>query len=312
MAKYKTGIVAIAKNENPYILEWLAYHLAIGFDHIWIYDNESTTPLSRMVSRFHSRKHVTFVSWPETGSGRTQIEAYNHFLRRQGRSVAWAAVIDLDEMICLNKDHSIHAFLDRFDDATGVALNWRFFGSAGHKVHGPGLMMERFQRAARIDARVNEGVKSLHRLETVAFLLPHYALYRDREAVVSASGLPVPNDWRIPLASANFAIAQVNHYFVKSVEEWDRKIARHRRYSTDDRDGYFEQLDRNEVEDISILTHLSATQVWMHQLRPRYDPWGKLLDVAASVEDCIDRVIYLLAGISARILRLLRSRNQVD
>ena len=32
-------IVAIAKNEEPYLKEWVEYHFALGFDKIIICDN---------------------------------------------------------------------------------------------------------------------------------------------------------------------------------------------------------------------------------------------------------------------------------
>jgi len=32
-----TALVCIAKNEDHYIEEWIAYHLKLGFDHIFIY-----------------------------------------------------------------------------------------------------------------------------------------------------------------------------------------------------------------------------------------------------------------------------------
>ncbi len=279
MKRYRTGIVAIAKDEHPYLREWLAYHLAIGFEHIWVYDNASATPLSRTVSRRAARGRVTFLRWPNAPRGPTQIAAYNHFLRRFGPDVSWVAVIDVDEMICLKQDRTIAAFLDRFDGASGIALNWRFFGSSGHRAHGPGLMIERFRRAARVDDEVNAGVKSLHRVADVAFLMPHHALYRDRATVVSANGTPVPNEWRIRLDPANFAIAQVNHYFVKSAAEWERKIRRHRGYSSDEREGYFERLDRNEVADAAILAHRDATRAWMRHLErgPGLREWLRAL-----------------------------------
>lgn len=308
MVKYRAGIVAIAKDENSYILEWLAYHLAIGFEHIWVYDNESATPLSRVVSRAAARAHVTILRWPNAASGRTQIEAYNHFRRRFGRNVTWAAIIDLDEMICLKQDRTIQAFLNRFDDATGIALNWRFFGSSGHPTQAPGLMIERFRRAAPSEHEINAGVKSLHRLDSVAFLMPHHALYRDREAVFSASGSPVPNDWRIELEPENFAVAQVNHYFVKSTEEWDRKIRRHKGYSSDDREGYFKRLDRNEVEDATILAHLDATRAWMRRLERRPGISAALLDLMASVADLVNWVANQFGSARARMSPLNRRK----
>ncbi len=282
MNMYRAGIVAIAKDENPYLLEWLAYHLAIGFEHIWVYDNESAVPLTRVISRWAAREHVTIRRWPNAADGRTQIAAYNDFLNRYGHRVAWAAVIDLDEMICLKADRTIADFLERFDSATGIALNWRFFGSAGHQAHTPGLMMERFRKAAPSEHEINEGVKSLHKLDTVAFLMPHHAVYRDRELILSASGARLPNDWRAPLDPANFAIAQVNHYFVKSTEEWSTKIRRHKNYSSDNRDNYFERMDRNEVDEFSILIHLNATKAWMRRLERRPSLTATLLDLIVS------------------------------
>lgn len=35
----KIAIVSIAKNENLYIKDWIDYHLKLGFDDIYIYDN---------------------------------------------------------------------------------------------------------------------------------------------------------------------------------------------------------------------------------------------------------------------------------
>ena len=38
---YDLAIVAIMKNEAPYVKEWLDYYLAAGVNHFYIYDNES-------------------------------------------------------------------------------------------------------------------------------------------------------------------------------------------------------------------------------------------------------------------------------
>ena len=103
MKMYEAGIVAIAKNENRYLLEWAAYHLALGFQHIWIYDNGSDIKLARVFSRFHSKKYVTVIRWPNATDGRTQINAYNNYLSKFRDRVSWTAVIDIDEMICLKK-----------------------------------------------------------------------------------------------------------------------------------------------------------------------------------------------------------------
>lgn len=37
----KSAICSIARNENEYLDEWVTYHLNLGFDHIFIYDNNN-------------------------------------------------------------------------------------------------------------------------------------------------------------------------------------------------------------------------------------------------------------------------------
>ena len=35
-----TALVCIAKDEDNYILEWIDYHLKLGFNHIYVYCND--------------------------------------------------------------------------------------------------------------------------------------------------------------------------------------------------------------------------------------------------------------------------------
>ena len=44
-------IVSTMKNEAPYILEWVAYHKAIGFDAFLIYTNDCTAGTDFMLDR---------------------------------------------------------------------------------------------------------------------------------------------------------------------------------------------------------------------------------------------------------------------
>ena len=37
--QYEVSICAMYKNEAKYILEWIEYHLMIGVDHFYLYNN---------------------------------------------------------------------------------------------------------------------------------------------------------------------------------------------------------------------------------------------------------------------------------
>lgn len=261
--KYQTAICAIAKDENAYVLEWAAYHLALGFDHIFLYDNMSRSSLAEVFSISDSHRYVTVIRWPTIPERAPQLDAYEHFLWTYGREVVWTAVIDLDELINLKQHQSISAFLRLFENATGVAINWRFFGSAGERTQRPGLLMERFTRASPITFAPNRTVKTLYRTEHVGKLCHHISAYRVEAQVRSADGSAVANDPQVPITAANFAIAQVNHYFVKSREEWERKIARGYAWKTVDKSGMLDEYDRNECEDTTILSRKAETERWM-------------------------------------------------
>lgn len=261
--KYHSAVVAIARDENPYLLEWAAYHLAIGFEHVFVYDNMSREPLADLFSVEGAHRYVTVTRWPTLPDQSPQIKAYEHYLWSHGRDVDWTAVFDLDELLNLKRHDTIADFLAGFDAATGVAINWRFFGSSGETRHRSGLMMERFTRAAPIDFPKNATVKSIHRTKHVSRLMHHYSGYLVPEDVRSPDGSRVANGPTIAPTESNLAAAQVNHYFVKSREEWDRKMNRGYNWKTVDKRDMLALNDRNECEDASILKWKAETERWM-------------------------------------------------
>lgn len=261
--KYHTAICAIARDENPYLLEWAAYHLAIGFEHIFLYDNMSRESLAELLSIPNSHRYVTVTRWPTFPDQSPQLKAYEHYLWTHGRDVDWTAVFDLDELLNLKQHASVADFLAPFDEATGVAINWRFFGSSGETRHRSGLMMERFTRAAPVDFAKNGTVKSIHRTRHVARLMHHYSGYLVPEDVRSPDRSLVANGPMVKPTESNFAVAQVNHYFVKSREEWERKMSRGYNWKTVDKRDMLALKDRNECEDTSILKWREETERWM-------------------------------------------------
>ena len=207
------SIVAIAKDEDPYIIEWLAYHLAIGVDHIFVYDNGSRIPIASQLSALGSWRSVTVTRWEDRPGKDSQIEAYAHYLRRYGRKFEWTAAIDIDEFLCLPQDDSVKNFLDRFPNANGIIINWRYFGSSGHARHDPRPVTERFTLAAQIHSSINTGVKAIYRTADVERLFHHWSPLKVPRKVCSPNGGIVADDTHTILAidDTNFAVAQLNH-----------------------------------------------------------------------------------------------------
>lgn len=123
----ETAICAISKNENAYINDWVNYHLALGFDKIYLYDNNnSDTPF---VGGFIEQKdRVEIIDWHSCEDHfANQIEAYKNFIMDYAQAFDWCAIIDVDEFICLNTNN-IKDFLSKAPDNSNIVLNWRVYG----------------------------------------------------------------------------------------------------------------------------------------------------------------------------------------
>ena len=62
--KYELAIVAILKNEAPYIKEWIDYHLLAGVDHFYLYDNESEDNLKEILQPYIDINIVDYEFFP--------------------------------------------------------------------------------------------------------------------------------------------------------------------------------------------------------------------------------------------------------
>ena len=50
--KYDLAVVAIFKNEAPYLCEWLGYHLLAGVEHFYLYDNDSSDNCDEIIEPY--------------------------------------------------------------------------------------------------------------------------------------------------------------------------------------------------------------------------------------------------------------------
>ena len=127
-------IVCIAKKEEDYIEEFIVYHLALGFKHIFLYDNEDVPTYENLLEKY--KENVRFIHLPFNNYTRpVQYMALDHFVNNYlfSTDITHVAHIDIDEFIVLKKHDNICDFIQEYivDDCQGIAMNWRFFGSSG-------------------------------------------------------------------------------------------------------------------------------------------------------------------------------------
>ncbi|MFA0813009.1 glycosyltransferase family 92 protein [Microbulbifer epialgicus] len=221
----KLGIAAIFKNEYDYILEWIAYHKLMGVDNFYIADNVSDDGSSQLLEALDYLGVIKRVHFPRVGDVGPQVPAYNHILNYYGGEVDLLAFIDADEFIVSTNELSLKENLAAFhaiEDAGALALNWRNFGSSGHKVRSAGPVIERFRRASKKDHDFNRHIKTILKPSMVQKMNIHECTLKsggyysgNLEPTKFENGAPSEPK----TVDVQYNRVRINHYVVKSRQE---------------------------------------------------------------------------------------------
>lgn len=255
---YYASLCTIAKDEDEDYLEWVLYHLAVGFEHIIIYDNNSKNPIKKILSEFIDKGLVTV--YDLNLEKVQQLSAYFHCLNTWRANTYWLAFIDIDEFIVPVSTNDIKDLLDNYKDYGGLAVNWKIFSSSGHISRPKGTIIENYCELFE----VNNHIKSIVRPElTVRPLSPHHFFYKDGYYCVNSDYIPVNDFYSYPLIDK----VCINHYFYKSQQDFEKKINRGRAtQSKTDRqlslDLFYSHLKRKTVEDKEIFKFLSVVDLY--------------------------------------------------
>ena len=243
--KYYLAVCAIAKNEGPYFKEWIEWHRKQGVEKFYIYDNESTDDTRVVLEPYIESGLVDYTFFP---GRKMQLAAYDDCFERHRLECRWLAVIDLDEFIVPVKDKSIPEFLRRMEDFSSVEINWLVYGSGGAKKQEPGSVMERFRKHSLPDHRLNTHVKSIADPRRVCTMVGCHEAARLSGKAADSHGVPLKKGFRDRKPQQD--VIRINHYAVKSYEEFLAKRARGRaRIETLRGLDYFEQYDLNDIEE---------------------------------------------------------------
>jgi hypothetical protein len=221
------AICAIMKNEGVGILEWIAYHHALGVEKFFLYDNGSEDDTLAKVAPLRQAGLVEVVTWPLRPG---QIQAYDDFAARHGARWTWCAFIDLDEFVVPFACESIPEWLARFEGRSGVALQWVNFGPNGHDEPPAGLAIEGYRTRFPDGYAVHGHVKTVVRMNRYAHALNPHAFAVTEGEIVDENDRPVVRngqDYAIQAPMGHDA-ACLNHYYTRSRREWRIKLERGR------------------------------------------------------------------------------------
>lgn len=312
------GLFSSVKNEGPFLLEWVAYHRMIGFDHILIFSNDSTDGTTELLDALDGAGAITHVLQDLALGDVPQHTAANAAFDHPALAASdWLMWLDADEFLfCNSNTNNVSELIDTIDEKTGgVCVNWLNFGNNDRANWEPGLVTSQFTRRGEDTASRHVMFKTLFRRvpEVRGFGIHRPFLTAQFQGagyqLVNSAGTPMHADVyrsgafkRHALGNAPMDLvahdqAAVFHYAVKTRDCFLAKRARgqgSKPAAAEDRASRFKEkywmvYNRNEVEDLR-LAQLSQ------RIQTEMDVWLDHPDVAAAHADSLARYAAMLSG----------------
>lgn len=229
-------VVATARNEGLYLLEWIAYHRLIGVEAFYLYNNGNTDGSDELIAALHRAGILVSIQNEMQSGGRVQAKSYGHALSvlPDVLDFRWVLIIDLDEFFTFDPDRfaSIQDYLAWQEVFTvqAIALNWIVLCSGGEVRWRDEPVIRRFVTQLGGAAPF---IKSMCHANRFVHSHPHAPTPHRQAPFVFRNSDREMHEWG-KLGSAALSDrpvakhAWINHYFFKSVEEFLCKWARGR------------------------------------------------------------------------------------
>ena len=140
----KSCILTIIKNEQEYLDEWIKYHLDLGIDHIFIFEDIDSDSHKEICDKYNdvTLNCITIVlneddkkKTKEFKLTKKQNPQDIYFIQsllwiKANYQYDWCFVIDVDEFITIHK--TLSDIFNEFQYYDGIVLQWKIFGANGN------------------------------------------------------------------------------------------------------------------------------------------------------------------------------------
>jgi hypothetical protein len=295
----RRAVVTAMKNEGPFILEWVAYNRAIGFDDILVYTNDCSDGTDELLKLLQSKGIVQHREnrFREMGLKPQHAALQSAEIEPMIQQAAWVACIDVDEYINIKcGDGTLDALFKAVPDANMIAMTWRLFGNGDQDRFEDRPVIEQFNRCAPELTRKPHQAWGFKTLFQTLGIFKKLGVHRPKglnpqlwESInwVNGSGKPMPrtmfrNGWRSTTATYGYDLVQLNHYAIRSTESFLVKRDRGRVNHVDRDQGlaYWFRMNHNSDTDDSIKRMVPRMREELARLMA--DP-----DIRAAHEYCV-------------------------
>jgi len=273
------NILAIlcVRNEGAFLLEWLAHHRACGITDFLVFSNDCQDGTDDLLDALAADGHLTHVrNDGPYDKGGIQFTALKKAAKMDiVKSADWILPLDIDEFVNIHVgDGTIPDLLTALPNATAITLTWRLFGNDGQVRAKDTAMTQQFIHAAPAVMHWPwraSMFKTLYRNDGT-YRKP--GVHRPRDAVdakmqdarwFDGEGRALDDQFKTRrifsnFGRSNYALAQLNHYPLGTMEDYVLKADRGRAVHSDDLLGLDYWVERNWNTESDTTIHRMATR----------------------------------------------------
>lgn len=282
-------LISSVKDEGPFLLEWVAHHLVLGFDRILIASNDCSDGTDRLLAAMDGVGYIRHVPNRLKPGDIPQHAGYEKIRRLHDIDASdWLMMLDADEFLNVHVgDHCVADLTERAEaDIDVIALNGMFFTSQPATQWQPGRVCPLFAARLPTHHKANAALKTLtrnpgrfrgiHNHSMVGFKekTPLHVLWGDGTRTQTDPALPLWRQLRNgEIKSVSHRLAHYNHYGLKAPDSFALRAARGRGAVAEANaetarhtDAYFAERNQPSGEDHSIARYSAAVQDRMAEM----------------------------------------------
>ena len=270
--KYDVSILAVFKNEESFMSEWIDHYFSRNIDHIYLLNDGSTDNSIDIIHQHVNKNSITLlhtsqadIEYQETWR---QKYLYNKYYSYILQETQWVGIFDLDEFCYSPNEVNFKSILKDYDNSHTVqqlVVDWYWFGSNGFVDQPKNIINSFVKRGLELSKVISEKTpqikklyppnwccKSFAKTNYIENLCHHYNIFFN---MLQKDYCFLP-DFEFNKNISDDGSAYINHYVGSSNYYFNNKVARGSCNKaldiTNNKKIIYEYINLNEVEDIRL------------------------------------------------------------
>jgi hypothetical protein len=228
-------LLAIAKNEEMVIDEWIRHYLWQGIHRFYIIDNGSTDNMKSVLDPYIDKGIVSYFYRDEKHKQKEHYnEIYNKYLRKHWD---WIIICDIDEYFYYKGNKTLRDYINSVNKCkvAYITSQWKIFGSNMHDKHPESIRKHFLTRKKELDVDFKAIINPLF-TDKIDI---HYHIYNGGIRIENPKEIDL-NHYRIMskeyFAKVKIPRGDVDHIMHDDLHNWD----------------FFNKWNFNEVYDTEL------------------------------------------------------------